>query len=279
MIFDIITIFPDLLESPLGEGILKRARAKGAIDVNLIDIRQFAFDRHRTTDDRPFGGGEGMVMKVEPLALAVEQRKNIHPSAKVILLSPQGQRYDQGTARRLSGESCLILVCGRYEGVDERFRLAYVDEEISLGDFILTGGELAAMVIVDSVTRLLPGVLGCTRSATRDTFSRKLLKHPQYTRPRVFNGVEVPEELLSGDHRLISEYRFAASVKRTLRRRPDLLAEEQFSRDELKILRQYNLDEEVIMLRKKRERDQDELSGSYKFKYSPCTSSGDKQKG
>ena len=252
MIFDIVTIFPDLLDSPLDEGILKRARIKGAIDVNLIDIRRFAFDRHKTTDDRPFGGGEGMVMKAEPLALAVEQRKNINPSAKVVLLSPQGRRYDQQVARELSGETCLILVCGRYEGVDERFRLKYVDEEISLGDFILTGGELAAMVIVDSVTRLLPGVLGCADSADRDTFSRSLLKHPQYTRPRIFNEMGVPEELLSGDHELIAGWRFAASVKRTVERRPELVAEEQFSKDELKILLHYDLLDEVIQLQGKR---------------------------
>lgn len=254
MIFDIVTIFPDLLDSPLAEGILKRAREKGAIDVNLIDIRQFAFDRHKTTDDRPFGGGEGMVMKAEPLSLAVEQRKNVNPSGKVILLSPQGRKYDQQVAREFSDESSLILVCGRYEGVDERFRQKYVDEEISLGDFILTGGELAAMVIVDSVTRLLPGVLGCTDSADRDTFSRSLLKHPQYTRPRVFDGKGVPEELLSGDHEQVAAYRFAASVKRTVERRPDLVAKEQFSRDELRILQQYDLFERVMQLQEKRGR-------------------------
>jgi len=184
--------------------------------------------------------------------LPLSREKNINPSAKVVLLSPQGRRYDQQVARELSGETCLILVCGRYEGVDERFRLKYVDEEISLGDFILTGGELAAMVIVDSVTRLLPGVLGCADSADRDTFSRSLLKHPQYTRPRIFNEMGVPEELLSGDHELIAGWRFAASVKRTVERRPELVAEEQFSKDELKILLHYDLLDEVIQLQGKR---------------------------
>ncbi len=244
--FDILTIFPDLLDSPFKDGILKRARDKGQIEVNLINIRDFAFDRHKTTDDRPFGGGEGMVMKPEPLALAVEERKKKSPAAKVVLLSPQGVKYSQAVAKELSRESHLILVCGRYEGVDERFRTSYVDEEISLGDFILTGGELAAMVIVDSVTRLLPGVLGCTDSAEKDTFSRSLLKHPQYTRPRVFNGEEIPTELLSGNHELIDSYRFQASVERTLQRRPELIRNETFSSKELKILRQYDLYDEVM---------------------------------
>jgi len=246
MIFDILTIFPDLLDSPLDEGILKRARDKGQITVNLTNIRDFAFDRHQTTDDRPFGGGEGMVMKPEPLALAVEKIKKNDPAGRVILVSPQGVKYDQTAARRLSQESRLILVCGRYEGVDERFRTGYVDEEISLGDFILTGGELAAMVIIDSVTRLLPGVLGCTDSADKDTFSRSLLKHPQYTRPRVFNGSEVPGELLSGNHELIADYRFLASVKRTLQRRPELIKMAKFSKSELKVLHQDGLYDDVM---------------------------------
>ncbi len=253
MIFDIVTIFPELLDSPLNEGIIKRARQKGQIKINLVNIRNFTFDRHNTTDDRPFGGGEGMVMKAEPLALAVEQRKTINPSGKVVLLTPQGLRYDQTVARRFSRESGLILVCGRYEGVDERFRVEYVDEEISLGDFILTGGELGAMVIIDSVTRLLPGVLGCADSADKDTFSRNLLKHPQYTRPRVFNGREVPAELLSGDHELIAAYRFVASVKRTLQRRPELVKKEQFSNRELKILQQHGLYQKVVQVQRNRE--------------------------
>jgi len=250
MIFDILTIFPDLLESPLNEGILKKARDKGQIEVNLVNIRDCAFDRHRTTDDRPFGGGEGMVMKPEPLALTVKRRKVVNLEEKVVLLSPQGLKYDQTVARSLSKEDHLILVCGRYEGVDERFRRDCVDEEISIGDYILTGGELAAMVIVDSVTRLIPGVLGCSNSAEKDTFSRNLLKHPQYTRPRIFNGVSVPDELLSGNHEVIETYRFLASVKRTLQRRPELIRMEKFSNKELKILRQHDLYDEVIQIQK-----------------------------
>ncbi len=255
MIFDIVTIFPDLLNSPLNEGILKRAATGNRIKVNLVDIRDFAFDRHKTADDRPFGGGEGMVMKPEPLGLAVKERRKITPSAKVILLTPQGATYNQLTAERLSREEHLILVCGRYEGVDERFSENFVDEEISLGDFILTGGELAAMVVVDSVTRLLPGVLGCSDSAENDTFSRNLLKHPHYTRPRVFMESEVPEVLLSGNHDLIANYRFIESVKRTLLRRPDLLRNETFSKKELKVLRQHKLYDEVMLIKKGMKRD------------------------
>ena len=245
MIFDILTIFPDLLESPLKEGIIRRARLSEQISTNIIDLRTFAEGPHSMTDDRPFGGGEGMVMKPEPLAEAVESRKKPDSEAKVILLSPQGRRYDQKLAKELSAEQHLILVCGRYEGVDDRFRNSYVDDEISIGDFILTGGELAAMVVIDSVTRLLPGVLGCADSATKDTFSRNLLKHPQYTRPREFKGQPVPEELLSGDHGKIEIYRFIASVKRTLERRPDLVRKEQFSAKEILQLKKHNLFEVV----------------------------------
>jgi tRNA (guanine37-N1)-methyltransferase len=241
MIFDILTIFPDLLESPLKEGIIRRARLSGQISTNIIDLRIFADGPHAMTDDRPFGGGEGMVMKPEPLAAAVESRKNIGQSSRVILLSPQGRSYNQAIAEELSTEAHLVLVCGRYEGVDERFRAEYVNDEISIGDFILTGGELAAMVIIDSITRLLPGVLGCADSATKDTFSRNLLKHPQYTRPRVFNEHSVPEELLSGNHEKIEAYRFIASVKRTLERRPDLIRNEKFTASEILLLKKNNL--------------------------------------
>lgn len=249
MIFDIVTIFPDLLESPFKEGIIRRARLSGQICINIVDLRNFAEGPHAMTDDRPFGGGEGMVMKPEPLAAAVENRKKLHSAAKVILLSPQGRSYNQKVAEELAKEQQLILVCGRYEGVDERFRERYVDDEISIGDFILTGGELAAMLLIDSITRLLPGVLGCSDSATRDTFSRNLLKHPQYTRPRVFNEQEVPEELLSGNHQEIEKYRFIASVKRTIKRRPDLIRSENFPSQEIKLLREYGLLDEVLRIK------------------------------
>jgi tRNA (guanine37-N1)-methyltransferase len=249
MIFDILTIFPDLFDSPLNEGILRRARLKGQITTNIVNIRDFADDPQAMTDDRPFGGGEGMVMKPEPLARAVKSRCDQgHPGAKVILLTPQGRRYDQMVAAELASEVHLVLVCGRYEGVDERFRAGYIDDEISIGDFILTGGELAAMVVIDSVTRLLPGVLGCTDSAEKDTFSRKLLKHPQYTRPRVFEEQAVPDELLTGYHEKIAEYRFIVSVLRTIERRPDLIRLETFSTKEIKLLRQHDLYEKVRIL-------------------------------
>ncbi len=245
MKFDILTIFPDLLESPLKEGIIRRAVEKQLVEVNITNLRDFAEGPHSMTDDRPFGGGEGMVMKPEPLGLAVEKIIAAPLEAQVILLTPQGRSYNQRVAEELSERQRLILVCGRYEGVDERFIEKYVDDEISIGDFILTGGELAAMVLLDSIIRLLPGVLGCAASVENDTFSRSLLKHPQYTRPRDYDGLSVPEELLSGNHKEIAAYRFLASVKRTLIRRPELLKGEEFSRDEIKLLRQNNLYEAV----------------------------------
>ena len=215
LIFDILTLFPGLLDSPLNESIIRRARQDDKVRIDITDIRDFALDKHATTDDRPFGGGEGMVMKPEPLTAALRAVQEKNGVGRVILLSPQGRTYTQKVAEELSSLSHLILVCGRYEGVDERFVTTFVDDAISVGDYILTGGELAAMIVIDSVTRLLPGVLGCSESATRDTFSRDLLKHPQYTRPRIFEGQEIPETLLSGNHEAIDQYRFLESVRRT----------------------------------------------------------------
>ncbi len=241
MIFDIVTIFPGLLESPLNESIIKRAREKGHIDIRITNIRDFAADKHAMTDDRPFGGGEGMVMKAEPLSRALQSIDAATGPRKIILLSPQGRTFTQKMAAELSGESQLVLICGRYEGVDERFCRQYVTDEISIGDYILSGGELAALVVVDAVTRLLPGVLGCSASAENDTFSRNLLKHPQYTRPRDFEGLTVPDELLSGDHRRIEEYRFIESVRRTLKKRPELVRNVVFSPKEVKLLKKHGL--------------------------------------
>lgn len=248
MLFDVLTIFPDLFRSPLEEGILRKAREEAKIRIRLTDIRDFADDRHATTDDRPFGGGEGMVMKPEPLAAAVEEVRGKGNTGRVILLTPQGRRYSQDVARELAAEESLVLVCGRYEGVDERFRASFCDDEISIGDYILTGGELAAMVLIDSVSRLLPGVLGCPDSAGKDTFSRSLLKHAQYTRPREFRGIGVPEVLLSGDHGEIERYRFIEAVRRTIERRPDLLARERFSREEWRLLKKQGMAETVSAL-------------------------------
>ncbi|MEE4241962.1 MAG: tRNA (guanosine(37)-N1)-methyltransferase TrmD [Desulfopila sp.] len=252
MIFDIVTIFPGLLDSPLNESIIKRAREKGSIEIRVTNIRDFALDKHAMTDDRPFGGGEGMVMKPEPLTSALQSITTDAGHRRVILLSPQGKTFTQRTAEELSREAQLVLICGRYEGVDERFRRKYVSDEISIGDYILSGGELAALVVIDAVTRLLPGVLGCSASAENDTFSRNLLKHPQYTRPREFEGLAVPEELLSGDHKRIDAYRFIESVRQTLMKRPELIIEAMFSPQEIKLLKKHGLYSAVERIQKGR---------------------------
>ncbi|MDR0476707.1 MAG: tRNA (guanosine(37)-N1)-methyltransferase TrmD [Desulfobulbaceae bacterium] len=239
MIIDILTIFPNLLASPLEEGIIHKARSAGLAVINTVNIRDFAAGRHQVTDDRPFGGGEGMVMKAEPLALAVESLRQ--RDSLVILLSPQGGIFDQAAARELARRDHLILVCGRYEGVDERFCQRFVEREYSIGDYILSGGELAAMVITDAVTRLIPGVLGCADSALNDTFSRPLLKYPQYTRPALWRGMETPAVLLSGDHEKIADYRFIQAARRTAERRPELLRRVEFAEREKKILRDHGL--------------------------------------
>ena len=241
MFFDVLTIFPEFFDSPLQEGIVRRALKDGRAGVRVHNIREYATDRHRMTDDRPFGGGEGMVMKPEPLAACLQSARKAEIRSRVVLLSPVGPRFTQQTAERLADYDQLILVCGRYEGVDERFRELYVDEELSIGDYVLTGGELAALVVLDAVIRLLPGVLGCGESAINDSFSCGLLKHRQYTRPRVFEGMEVPDVLLSGDHAAVARHRLIESVTLTLQRRPDLLAAVTFSAAERKILRQAGL--------------------------------------
>lgn len=245
MFFDILTIFPDFFASPLQEGIVRRALADGRVQVGLHNIRDFATDRHHMTDDRPFGGGEGMVMKPEPLARCLQSAKRGELRSRVILLSPIGTRFDQRVAERLATYEQLLLVCGRYEGVDERFRERYVDEELSIGDFVLTGGELAALVVLDAVMRLLPGVLGCGESATNDSFSCGLLKHRQYTRPREFEGMVVPEVLVSGDHAAVAQHRLVESVQLTLQRRPELLAQVHFTKADRKVLRRAGLLEQV----------------------------------
>jgi tRNA (guanine37-N1)-methyltransferase len=241
MFFDFLTIFPEFFGSPLREGIVRRALNEGKIQVGVHNIRDFATDRHRMTDDRPFGGGEGMVLKPEPLAACLKSARKAGIHSRVVLLSPAGPRFDQQGAERLAGYDQLILVCGRYEGVDERFRTLYVDEELSIGDYVLTGGELAALVIMDTVIRLLPNVLGCGESAANDSFSCGLLKHRQYTRPRVFEGMGVPEVLLSGDHAAVARHRLLEAVELTLHRRPDLLATIAFTPAERKVLRQAGL--------------------------------------
>jgi len=235
MRFDIVTIFPDLLTSPLEESIIRRARESGIVDLATHNIRDFALDKHAMTDGRPFGGGEGMVMKPEPIVASLRNVQEKHPGGYIVQMTPQGRPYTQAVAQDFAQKQHIVLLCGRYEGIDERVS-AYVDDEVSIGDFVLTGGELAALIVIDSVVRLLPGVLGCEDSAGRDTFSRGLLKHPQYTRPRTFDGVDVPEVLLSGDHKSIESWRFVESVKRTISRRPDLLPGVSFSEEEKKLL-------------------------------------------
>ncbi|MCK4839804.1 MAG: tRNA (guanosine(37)-N1)-methyltransferase TrmD [Desulfobulbaceae bacterium] len=248
MRFDILTIFPDLLTSPLQEGIIRRARQDDKIQVAIHNIRDFATDKHAMTDDRPFGGGEGMVMKPEPISAALAKVRDETGPGRVVFLSPQGSAFTQKKAEELAQLDHLILLCGRYEGVDERVVDLYVDEEISIGDYILTGGELAAMVMIDAITRLQPGVLGCADSVDQDTFSRGMLKHPQYTRPRQFQGLDVPGELLSGDHALVREWRLVAAVRQTLAKRPELLAEVDFSTAEEKILRKAGLWGEIELV-------------------------------
>jgi tRNA (guanine37-N1)-methyltransferase len=224
MIFEILTIFPGMFSSPLEESIVGKARDRGLIQVRVHNIRDFAADKHQITDDRPFGGGEGMVMKPEPIISALRAITEDGPSAKVVLLTPQGRLFNQQTARELSRVQRLILICGRYEGVDERVAEYFTDDQISVGDYILTGGELAAMVVLDAVTRLLPGVLGNEGSAFADSFSQPVLEHPQYTRPQHFEGMSVPGVLLCGNHESIRRWRRGQALLRTSMRRPDLFA-------------------------------------------------------
>jgi tRNA (guanine37-N1)-methyltransferase len=220
---EVLTLFPRMLLAPLEESILGKAREKGRLRVQVTDIREFAEGKHRVTDDVPYGGGAGMVMKPEPLVAAIESARQRNPGAKVLLLSPQGRRFTQAVAEELAKEGSLILVCGRYEGVDERVG-GFIDGELSLGDFVLTGGEPAALAVIDAVARLVPGVLGNELSSRSESFSAGLLEGPQYTRPPEFRGLRVPEVLLSGDHGKIAKWRREQSVLRTQERRPDLLA-------------------------------------------------------
>ena len=225
MRFDVLTLFPEMFSSPLQESILGRAIEKGLVQIRTVNIRDFALDRHQVVDDAPYGGGQGMVMKVEPIARAIEQLKAEEPQSRVIFLTPQGRPFNQRRARELSFLPRLILLCGRYEGIDDRVRELFVDEEISIGDYVLTGGELAAMVVIDAVSRLLPGVLGSDRSATEDSFFNSLLEYPQYTRPHDFRGSSVPEVLLSGNHQAIFRWRRKEALRRTWVCRPDLLGQ------------------------------------------------------
>lgn len=239
MRIDIITLFPSMFRGPFDESIIERARKKGILEINLHNLRESTDDTHRTVDDLPYGGGAGMVMKPEPLFRAVEKVKEERTSSwKVILLSPQGQPFAQEKAKELAEEEGLIFICGHYEGVDERVREHLIDEELSLGDFVLTGGELAAMVIVDAIARMLPEVLGCKDSIREDSFYQTLLDYPHYTRPAEFRGWKVPGVLISGNHQKIKEWRKKKKLENTFKKRPDLLKTAKLSREEEEILEQ-----------------------------------------
>jgi tRNA (guanine37-N1)-methyltransferase len=223
MHIDVFTLFPEMFVGPLAESILKRAQEAGLLSITLHNIRDYTTDKHHITDDTPYGGGGGMIMKVEPIVAAVESVLAGAPDTPVILLTPQGQPFTQATATRLAALPRLALLCGRYEGVDERVRLLVASEEISVGDFVLTGGELPAMLIVDAVARLLPGVLGDPGAAQNDSHASGLLEHPHYTRPPEFRGLAVPDVLQSGDHARVARWRREQALRRTWQRRPDLL--------------------------------------------------------
>lgn len=262
---DVLTIFPEILSSPLSVSILKRARDKGLLDVRLTNIRDFATDRHKTTDDTPFGGGAGMVMKPDPIFRAVESvlekpegslstgaipegfagradRRRLF-GARIILMTPQGGTFSQAKARELSQEARLVFICGRYEGVDERVREHLVTDEISIGDYVLTGGEIPALVVIDAVTRLIPGVLGADESPDEESFAEGLLEYPHYTREAEFRGWGTPEVLLSGDHGEVRKWRREQSLRRTLQRRPELLETLKLTDEDKRILEKILSDE------------------------------------
>lgn len=234
MRISIVSIFPEFFAGPFDCGPTRIAREKGVLEINIVNPRDFTTDLHRTVDDYPFGGGAGMVMKPEPIFLAVESVKR--PESRVILLSPQGERFDQRMAHRLSGLPHLILICGRYKGVDERVRLLLIDEEVSIGDYVLAGGEAAAVVIVEAIARLLPGAVGDEDSVATDSFENGLLDAPVYTRPREFRGVSVPEVLISGNHAAVARWRRQQALLNTARRRPELLRNIVLSAEERELL-------------------------------------------
>ncbi|MBI4397519.1 MAG: tRNA (guanosine(37)-N1)-methyltransferase TrmD [Candidatus Omnitrophica bacterium] len=217
--FDIVTVFPEMFESPFGESMLRIAQQKRLVDLGVVNLRNYARDKRRTTDDKPFGGGPGMVMKPEPIFDCVRAIQKKSRAAHVIVFSPSGTIFDQKMARRLAKKKHLILICGHYEGIDHRVHEHLADEEISLGNFILTGGEIPAMAVVDAVTRLLPGVLGNQDSLAHETFETELVEYPQYTRPRAYRGWAVPRALLSGDHAKINEWRRLEALRRTQKHR------------------------------------------------------------
>jgi tRNA (guanine37-N1)-methyltransferase len=237
MKFDIVTIFPQMIDAGLAEGVVARGRARGLIDIAVHDLREFTTDRHRSVDDVPYGGGPGMVMKPEPLTKAVDRIRETRGAPDVVIVtSPQGRRFSQSEAARLSGLSHIALLCGRYEGMDERVLALVGAEELSIGDYVLSGGELPALVVVDAVSRLVPGVVGDEQSVEEDSFSRGLLDYPHYTRPAEFAGLKVPDVLLSGHHAEVRRWRKKAALARTLARRPELLDQAALDDEERRLL-------------------------------------------
>jgi tRNA (guanine37-N1)-methyltransferase len=236
MKFDILTLFPGMFSGPFDESIIRRARDKQLIDINIHNIRDWATDRHQTADDAPYGGGAGMVMKVEPLTACIEAIKASRPTSTVVLTSPRGRRLTHRVALELADREGLIIVCGRYEGVDERVRTLCIQDDISIGDVVLSGGEIAAMAIVDAVTRLLPDALGNDESAAGDSFCDGLLEYPHYSRPAEFRGLSVPEVLLSGNHDSIRKWRRRESLRSTRQLRPDLMADVVLTKEDSKLM-------------------------------------------
>jgi tRNA (guanine37-N1)-methyltransferase len=233
---DVVTILPEMVEQALNHSIIKRAREAGLVEINAVNLRDFTTDRHHTTDDTPCGGGGGMIMKIEPIARALDSLKTSGLPCRVILTDPQGETFTQAKARQLAAEEHLIFLCGHYEGIDERVRKYLVTDELSIGDYVLTGGELPALVMVDAITRLQKGALGDAGATDKDTFSEALLEYPQYTKPRLFNDWEVPEILFGGHHAEIARWRRRHQLVRTRDRRPDLWAQFSPTKEDLKLL-------------------------------------------
>jgi tRNA (guanine37-N1)-methyltransferase len=241
---DVVTLFPDLFEIATRYGVTGKAVQRGVVELGLWNPRDYTFDRHRSVDDRPYGGGPGMVMMVQPLRDAIRAARSAVPNSKVIYLSPQGRRLDQAAVREMAGREGMILVAGRYEGIDQRLIDSEIDEEWSIGDYVLSGGELAAMVVMDAVTRLLPGVLGHDQSAEQDSFTAGLLDHPHYTRPEEIDGMRVPEVLLGGDHAVIARWRLKQALGRTWLQRPDLLEQMSLSEQQRQLLEEFKSERE-----------------------------------
>lgn len=243
MVFSVLTLFPEVFKPYLSSGVIARGIEKKIVDVRLVNIRDYASDNYKTVDDYPYGGGDGMVLKVEPIIKGFESLEKHSGRRKVLITSPGGRLFNQAYAKSLVGYDEIVIICGRYEGIDERVKVITEAEEISTGDYVLTGGELPAMVIIDATSRLLDGILGSLTSKINESFERSLLEYPQYTRPEAFRGLEVPEVLLSGNHKLIEKWRMEKSVEKTYKNRPDLFDIQSLNDDEKNVLKRLKEDE------------------------------------